>query len=295
MRQTLFTIALFFLFPTTKAQCPAGAEAYVTFYMPWHIEPGGPVTDTFNGLSAMNFQPNSTVYFYTIYNTLIDSARTSPEGYGYANLPSLFIDSLLPQFSLGALSLGFASNGICTTNLKGLALLPVKISRFTVENRNNHVVVSWQTEMDEPGIKYIIQQSDDGASFSDIKQFVSVSSNTGRYSYSGLLPVSTTKYFRIKVTDKEGRIYYSETKNINTNNTGDVVVYSSGPTVSAFVPVNYINGTYTIYNTTGRLLSSNKILSANFTLGKYAAAGICFVKFTNKEGKSIIKSFVVSE
>jgi hypothetical protein len=297
MRHSLFTIALFFLFNSTKAQCPIGANAGVVFYMPYHFDSSTgpvPVFDTLNTFSVSNFQPNTTVYFYNNYNTLIDSVYTSSDGSGFVNLSPSVYDSIWPAFTLGFTSLGTASNGICTTDVRGAALLPVKMSRFTVAASNNNIAINWQTEMDEPGIKYIIQQSDNGTSFTDLKTIVSTSTNIGRYSYSGYLLLSKTKYFRIEMVNNNGRVSYSETKVIEPNSQTEIVMYANGHAVSVRVPINFVKGNYSVYNASGSLLASEKIISSTFVLSSNASKGVYFLKFTDSNGKVVTKSLIVS-
>lgn len=297
MRYSLFTIALFFLFTVSKAQCPAGAGAGVVFYM-HQIGLGSnglPIIDTSNTFYVSNFQPNTTVYFYNNYNTFIDSVITLADGSGSVNLSPSLNDSIWPAFGSGFTSLGIATNGVCITGVGGVALLPVKISKFTVANNNNTISINWQTEMDEPGIKYIVQQSENGISFTDLIQVVSTSSNIGRYSYLTHLASSKTKYFRIKIVNNDGRFSYTETKTIELKTKTEIVSYSIGHTVYVSVPINFIKGCYFVYNAAGSLLASEKIVSESFVLSSNTGTGICFVKFTDINGRSITKSFIISD
>lgn len=299
MQKLLLPVFLLFFSFTARPQCPAGAGASIVFYTPMTgPDPGGMHSDTLNSFHVFNFQPNTTVYFYNTNNTLIDSVYTLTDGSGFVSLPASVHDSIITAFTEGLPSLGIATNGICSVSVTGMALLPLKITAFTVSNTiNNAVTINWQTEMDESGTRYIIQQSNDGINYKDIYQQLSGSSNIGRYNWSGTLSSSAKTYYRIRVITKSGSIFYSEVRTINTASDNNFVIQSPSAEhkVLIKVPQSFLKGSYTIFNTAGYLITSNKITSPAFTVPVTMSKGAYFIRFTDVQGNSITRSFVTAE
>lgn len=266
----------------------------VVLYTTWHMEPGGPVSDTANSFIVGDFQPATTVYFYNIHGTLMDSVITSVGGDGTVLLQNALNDSIL--YDPVEMTWGLATNGVCSTKVGGVGLLPARITRFTVTGLGNNITIQWDTEADEPGTTFIIQQSDDGYGFRDIKTIVSTSSNTGRYSYTGLLFFDKTKYFRIKTVSRSQQVSYSPVKVIHADAAGDILI-SVGPLrkVSVRVPDNFINGYYALYNEAGSLLYHGNIFSSSFILSSKTGNGVYFVRVSDRNGRRITKSFIIPE
>ena len=98
-------------------------------------------------------------------------------------------------------------------------ILPVHMLNFTATLQNNKTLLNWKVSEDGTGGYYIIQHSGDVVHFTDM----SAKTNAGRVSavktYTGydLLPLKGSNYYRIKISNADGSIAYSEIKAVNYN------------------------------------------------------------------------------
>lgn len=95
------------------------------------------------------------------------------------------------------------------------AALPVTISNFIISSKNCDVAVQWNYNSFLNGDYTQIEQSADGILFSPVYKINFNGETSGSYS-AKLTQVTNTGYYRLKITDKEGRIQYSEIKTAKT-------------------------------------------------------------------------------
>lgn len=275
-----------------KAQCAPNAVAYYDVYI--HIVdfgPNGPVMDTSLGLTVMNFEPYTRVYFYDYNNILVDSVTTSDNGFGVVGVRPAYLDSMCDS-AFG--NCGIATNGICTVPIREIALLPVRLVSFNIINNNDRIKLSWQTAAEEPGTKYIIQESKDGVNFTDVYQQLTVQVNNGRYSYTRPNAIRQRKYFRIKIMDSNGHVVYSDTKVANpSDGFSGIQISSTGSGTAVTVANEFVSGSYSVFNTTGALLETKAITSNYFSITAQLKKGIYFLRATGNAGLVLSKPFAV--
>jgi len=87
--------------------------------------------------------------------------------------------------------------------------LPIHLLSFSAALQNtNNVKLHWQIATAEDGGKYELQRSNDGRSFTNISQQMGNSILTQFFYADNALP-NGTYYYRLKMTDKDGKITYS--------------------------------------------------------------------------------------
>lgn len=100
------------------------------------------------------------------------------------------------------------------TNLEIIGLasvaLPVKLTSFTGVNRNNTILLNWETQYEQNSSHYNVQRSIDGINFTDVHR-VAAGGNTSTpssYNHIDELPASVkmqkTIYYRLKSVDIDG-------------------------------------------------------------------------------------------
>lgn len=94
--------------------------------------------------------------------------------------------------------------------------LPVKLTSFTASNKNNNVILKWQTQYEQNSSHYNIQRSTDGFNFTDVAR-VAAAGNSNmplNYSHNDLLPAQVhskkTVFYRLQPVDVDGKFTYSQ-------------------------------------------------------------------------------------
>lgn len=87
--------------------------------------------------------------------------------------------------------------------------LAVRLTSFTAQYTNNTSVLKWQIAQAEEGSTYELQRSASGSSF------VTINSQQGdavktQFSYNDPLAVAGKWYYRVQITDRSGKITYSD-------------------------------------------------------------------------------------
>ena len=284
---------LFILTPfyNVKSQCPPGANALHILHI-YQTETPPPLhTDTSCWIHVSHFPGNSKVYFYNLTPTLIDSLITDASGYGQI--------SLLPAncFFTVAQNIGTAISGSCTTNINGVGLLPIKIKSFTINTSNNKVTALWQLPEENPGIKYSLQESNNGSVFTTI---YTVSNNTqatpGRQ-YQYLLPqaITSKRFYRLMITEQTGAVEFSDIKTALPKGYTAMDIY---PTVgngnlSITIPSNFVNGEIKIFNTSGSIIQTKKITASFLNIMVANGKGLYYVKALAPDGSILVKTILV--
>lgn len=128
---------------------------------------------------------------------------------------------------------GTSSNGQCGGGECGLTInvqggpLPVKISTFSAQRKNNTVLLNWKTSTEINSKDFVIQRGVNNE-YKDIATVASHNlSNGSSYSYTDMSPVSGLSSYRLKMVDLDGSTAYSEIRLVKETsaNTSDFMVY----------------------------------------------------------------------
>lgn len=94
--------------------------------------------------------------------------------------------------------------------------LPVKLTLFTASNKDNTVMLKWQTQYEQNSSHYIIQRSTDGINFNDLSR-INAAGNSNlplTYSFTDILPVviqtQKTIFYRLQSYDIDGKYSVSQ-------------------------------------------------------------------------------------
>ncbi|MEP6712192.1 MAG: Ig-like domain-containing protein [Ferruginibacter sp.] len=94
--------------------------------------------------------------------------------------------------------------------------LPVTLSNFSVSPKGCDVSVQWNFSDQVNGDFTEIERSDNGTSFLAVYK-INFNGTISGFNTIKIAQLNSTGYYRLKVTDKDGRITYSEVKSVKTN------------------------------------------------------------------------------
>jgi Bacterial Ig domain/Secretion system C-terminal sorting domain/Bacterial cadherin-like domain len=110
-----------------------------------------------------------------------------------------------------------------TYNINWLSPLPIKLESFTAAPQDNSVILKWVVSDEINVAKYEIESSTAATNFISIGN---INANSNRnYSMLHTTPVIGFNYYRLKTTDKDGRISYSDVRKVNFGKGGTVNLY----------------------------------------------------------------------
>ncbi len=114
------------------------------------------------------------------------------------------------------------------------ATLAVNLVNFTAAKKDNDALINWRTANEVDINEYVLQRSFDGTNFSPVTALAAKNNVSNVYNYTDVNAVTNAGaskyiYYRLKITDKTGRIKYSEIAKLTVNKTGPQITI--GPNV----------------------------------------------------------------
>lgn len=120
-------------------------------------------------------------------------------------------------------------------------VLPIRLLSFGAQLNNNITTVQWEIAQPEDGIRYELQRSVSGTSF------VAVNSQQGdlfntRFNYADPSLVTTKCYYRLQITDRAGKISYSDIILVKpSGNVQDITIYPNPVKAGENIKINLQN------------------------------------------------------
>ncbi len=103
-------------------------------------------------------------------------------------------------------------------------VLPIELTHFSGNLQNEQTHLYWTTTLHSNTEEFIVEKSTDGRLFrtaGQVKATSGITTATGiQYAFTDPVAVSGNQYYRLKMTDQNGIVKYSEIINIR-NSTGD--------------------------------------------------------------------------
>jgi hypothetical protein len=95
-------------------------------------------------------------------------------------------------------------------------VLPVTLSKFSVQKQNKANRLSWTTTQEINSMKFVIQQSRNGRDFVTLGEVAAAgTSNIERtYSFTHNLPLSGYNYYRINMVDRDNKSKFSQVRSV---------------------------------------------------------------------------------
>jgi len=107
------------------------------------------------------------------------------------------------------------------------APLPVSLLNFTAQRNNRINKINWSTSQEINTRNFTIEHSTDGTNFIAIG-LVAANGNSNHqvnYSFTHQAPKKGQNYYRILITDIDGKIQYSPIKSVRNEGTADISIY----------------------------------------------------------------------
>jgi hypothetical protein len=158
---------------------------------------------------AGSFGNNSTVSGVNAANKLTVNKSPSPAGI----TSNLTINAALVAADTATYTALKANPDICS-------VLPIQLSALQAVYQTGHVQLSWNAYAASNAGSFIIEYSADGRTYATAGEVTAISGSneTTRYQFTHYTNLTGTIYYRIRETDADGSVYYSNTLLVKTGN-----------------------------------------------------------------------------
>ena len=140
--------------------------------------------------------------------------------------------------------------------------LPVKLIYFTAFADGNKVRLNWDTRNDYDITGYVIEKSLNGSSFAYMAATSSMQRAQWLYTNYDYAPVEGWNFYRLKITDKDGRITYSDIRKVKFSKGMEEISIFPNPATDLLniqMPSSYSNTvTLQVFGVDGKYISSLK-------------------------------------
>ena len=143
--------------------------------------------------------------------------------------------------------------------------LPVSLTSFTATLQASETVgLNWQTISEQNLSGFTVERSADGNSFSEIAYVTAKGNSNVKLNYStiDLQPLHAINFYRLRMTDINGKITYSKVVSVNVNDNSFTLKLSPNPTKNTlFIRASGDNekGTFVITDVSGRIMQEIKV------------------------------------
>ncbi|MEO7483224.1 MAG: T9SS type A sorting domain-containing protein, partial [Ferruginibacter sp.] len=182
------------------------------------------------------------------------------------------------------------------------SVVPVTWGNFTAEKNGKAVLLKWNTLQEQNASQYIVERSGNGISFITIGSLTAAGNSNVNvsYSFNDAAPLQGINFFRLKQVDIDGKYIYSDIRQINFINPGQVISISPNPAKDFIQLKIYSEGGMTggiatihIYSSAMQLVQTIKVTQAdrsNLTIPvKNFPPGIYFLQLVNDSAINTIK------
>ena len=175
---------------------------------------------------------------------------------------------------------GLTGTYLLEINLTRTVVTPVTLNNIIAVAKNKNVLINWQTTTELNSSHFIIQNSTDGNSFTDIGNVKALGSGANSYEFTDNNPAKGINYYRLQSVDKDGIGSYSKVVSVNfgdkqsfsiiPNPAKDFATISFSKSVDkASIAVYDITGKQVITQTLNASANSYKINTQSLKSGLY--------------------------
>ena len=177
-------------------------------------------------------------------------------------------------------------------------VLPIKLTSFNARINNNTALIKWDIAAAEDGANFDLQRSINGNSFTTIATIQGDNIKT-QFAYNDALPATGKFYYRLQMTDKNGKISYSNILFLQSgSNQPEITLYPNPVYKGAKIQLslqNIVAKATEIISNSGQVIYSNKNTmtgSSGITLPAGIASGVYFIKIFTDDNV-LVKKIVI--
>ncbi len=172
--------------------------------------------------------------------------------------------------------------------------LPITFTAFDVLAENNKVNLNWQTSSEMNTDYFTVEKSANGDNFEPIGEVAASgnSSNANTYQFIDYEPVSGVNYYRIKTTDLDNSIIYSEIKSVDYSTKFENINIFPNPCVNELnvnLPIDNPADVH-IFNLSGQIIYTATNVSGLYTIRTdNLSAGVYIITIHNNNTSQNMK------
>lgn len=284
MKKLLTVIYILILVQTVgKAQCPPGALAFQSLY---------PQCATGCGVLLLGWPEGVLVNIYGgsplgVITTTIISGTLGGGGTGDA---FTCVPCGIPLVYAAA-----SPNATSGCVIATVGTVPVKLTSFSATNINNNTnLIKWTTSQELEPVKYSIQRSQNGTVFTDIITLTGKQLANNQYTFSDESILKASVYYRLKVAEISGPIFYSSITFIKKQTNFGFSVYPN-PIEKGFkltLPQQFLPASFQIINTQGQTIYSSYTQKATTEIDTPLPSGIFAIRVKGKNNEVTTQTII---
>lgn len=274
---------LFFLQTASDAQCPPGAFAYQSLYpqcgsgcgvllLGW---PEGVLVNIYGGT------PLAVITSALISGTLGDGGTGDAFTCVPCNVPLVY----------AAAGPGASSGCVIAT----IGIVPVKLVAFSViHSGKKGIDIKWSTTQELEPVKYIVQRSQNSLDFIDIATINGKQQLNNQYIFTDDYIKKGTVYYRVKVKEAAGQLFYSSVSVIN-NQTDIGIMAFPNPIENGFkltIPQQLLPATYQIINAQGQSVYSAATNRVTTEINQLLTTGIYAIRVKGSNNETATQTII---
>jgi len=244
-----------------------------------------------DGVQVFDVSNPSNVTQYAYYDTY----PTNTSYNGYAGCWGVY-----PFLSSGKILASDRTNGLLVLELTNPGpLLPIDLSEFTVQKRDNDIQINWITNSETNNDFFEIEKSRDGNTFFSIKKINAAGNSNEPIHYQTLdeNPNSGNNYYRLKQTDFDGDFTYSKTEFVFWEN-HDFKIYPTLLTSNSSIQIELPeseSSTIQLFDSHGEMLYLENLekVSHHHINFPFLKNGIYFLKIKNRNFEKVVRLTVI--
>ena len=213
----------------------------------------------------------------------VDFTTASPvavfhyDGGGWNDTPAVISGTGIPGNPFVASATGFTSfSPFAVANAD--AALPLKLVSFDAFTKQSGVATNWKVAYEIAISHYEVERSEDGMLYTSLVRIEAMNSpRPVDYAFTDAKPLPGNNYYRLKVAELDGKIFYSRSVNVNVVNHAGVQLYPN-PVKTAFslqLPAGVMRGNYSVVDAAGKIVQAGNISTGarqqSFTVAGLAA------------------------
>ncbi len=174
--------------------------------------------------------------------------------------------------------------------------LALKLLQFTAKRNDEDAVLNWRTENEVDINSYIVERSFSGTAFVPVISLPAKNSTLNSYNYTdkNIIPFAGTAayaYYRLRITDRTGKIQYSDVAKIALNKSVHTITIGPDPfTDFVFVYSKEIIKNIIVYDLNGKIVSQSATIIGNkIIFNNKLPQGIYIFKIITNSGTTIKK------